>query len=103
MAERLYIIPYSRDARKRHYHRTEKGRVVTFVVQLELEVDGEWNPAVRYDCSHRFVHRDSYSRRGKQRKEELDLSYAEALTFADEDLDDNWERYRSVFLRGGYP
>ena len=103
MAERLYIIPYSGDARKRHHHRTERGRVIHFVVQLEVEVEGEWKPVLRYDCSHRFVHRDSYSPSGRQKKEEIQLSYEEALTFADEDIDENWERYRSAFLRGGYP
>lgn len=103
MAERLYIIPYSRDARKRHYHKTERGRVVQFVVQLEVKVEDQWKPVVRYDCSHRFVHRDSYGVSGRQKKEELDLSYEEALTFADEDIDDNWEQYRSTFLAGGYP
>jgi len=103
LAERLYIIPYSRDARKRHYHKTERGRVIQFVVQLEVEVEGEWQPVVRYDCSHRFVHRDSYNLSGRQRKEELGLSYEEALTFADEDIDESWERYRAAFLRGGYP
>lgn len=59
MAERLYIIPYSRVARKRHYHKTERGRVVNFVVQLEVKVEGEWKQVVRYDCTHKFVHRDS--------------------------------------------
>jgi len=83
LAERVYIIPYSRDARKRHYHKTKRGRVVHFVVQLEVEVEDEWKPVVRYDCSHRFVHRDSYDLRGRQRKEEFDLNYEEALTFAD--------------------
>ena len=103
MAAMLYIIPYSKDARKRHYHKTERGRVVHFVVQFEVEVEGEWKSVVRYDCSHRFVHRDSYNLRGRQRKEGLKLHYEEALTFADEDIDDNWERYRSTFLAGGYP
>ena len=103
MAERLYIIPYSRNARKRHYHRTDRGRVVNFMVQLEVKVKGEWRPVLRYDCSHEFVHRDSYNLRGRQRKEELNLSYEEALTLADEDIDDNWESYRSNFLQGRYP
>ena len=103
MAERQYIIPYSRDARKRHYHKTERRRVVNFVVQIEVEVEGEWTPVVRYDCSHKFVHRDSYDLKGRQRKEEIDLSYEEALTFADEDLDENWERYRLTFLAGEHP
>jgi hypothetical protein len=72
-------------------------------VQLEMEVEGEWKPVVRYDCSHKFIHRDAYNLRGKQRKEELGLTYEEALTFADEDIDENWERYQTAFIRGGYP
>ena len=76
---------------------------IHFVVQLEVEIEGGWKRVVRYDCCHRFVHRDSYSLSGRQKKEELDLNYEEALTFADEDIDENWERYRSVFVRGGYP
>ena len=103
MAERLYIIPYDRNARKRHYHKTERGRVTHFVVQLEVEVEGEWKPVIRYDCAHEFVHRDCYNLRGKQKKDELNLRYEEALTLADEDIDDNWERYRSNFLKGRYP
>ena len=103
MAERAYIIPYSGNARKRHYHRTESGQVANFVVQLEVEVKSEWRPIIRYDCSHEFVHRDCYNLKGKQKKEEINLGYEEALTLADEDIDDNWERYSSNFLRGRYP
>ena len=44
-----------------------------------------------------------YDLKSRQRKEEIDLSYEEALTFADEDLDENWERYRLTFLAGGHP
>jgi hypothetical protein len=103
LAERLYIIPYDRSARKRHFHKTERGRVIHFVVQLEVEVEGEWKPVIRYDCAHDFVHRDCYNLVGRQKKEELNLGYAEALTLADEDIDDHWERYRSNFLKGRYP
>lgn len=39
----------------------------------------------------------------KQRKEDLQMSYAEALSFADDDLDDHWEEYRERFLRGEFP
>lgn len=73
------------------------------MVQLEVEVKGEWKPAARYDCSHKLVLRDSYNLSGRQKKEALDLSYEEALTLADEDIDENWERYRSNFLLGGHP
>jgi len=71
LAERSYIIPYSKNTRKRHYHKTERGRVVNFVVQLEVEVEGEWKPVVRYDCSHKFNHRDAYNLRGSREKKSL--------------------------------
>jgi hypothetical protein len=36
-------------------------------------------------------------------KEDLEMSYEEALTFADEDIDDHWETYWNHFLKGEYP
>ncbi len=38
MAEKEYLVRLGERARKRHYHKTEKGQVVTFMVQLEIEV-----------------------------------------------------------------
>ncbi len=101
MAEREYIIPYSMEVRKRHYHKTLKGKVERFVVQLEIEYEGIWKEVIRYDCAHGFAHRDAYSLQGKHTKEELFLSFEDALTLADEDIDDNWEDYRRKFLEGG--
>jgi hypothetical protein len=103
MAEREYIIPYSRDARKRHYHKTMKGRVVKFMVQLEVEYKGVWKEVVRYDCAHGFAHRDSYNLSENHTKEELRMSFKEVLTLADEDLDDNWEDYKDKYLKGSMP
>ncbi len=45
-----------------------------------------WKPVIRYDCAHDYAHRDRYNLKGEQRKEELAMSYAEALTFADTDI-----------------
>jgi hypothetical protein len=39
----------------------------------------------------------------EQLKEELEMSYEEALTFGDDDIDDHWETYRDRFLQGEYP
>jgi len=103
MAEKEYIIPYSKDARKRHYHKTRKGKVERFVVQLEFEYEDIWKEVIRYDCAHGFAHRDTYNLHGKHIKEELHLSFEEALTLADEDIDDNWEDYKIKFLEGGMP
>lgn len=103
MPERSYTRALGEGARKRHYHRTEKGVVVDYVVQLEVQMEGLWKAVIRYDCAHDFSHVDRYNRRGEQQKEELGLPYAESLTFADEDIDLNWQDYRDRFLRGEMP
>ena len=103
MAEKEYIIPYSNDVRKRHYHKTLKGRVEKFTVQLEIFYEGNWKEVVRYDCAHGFAHRDSYNLLGRNKKEELYLSFEDALNLADDDIDDNWETYKKRFLEGYLP
>ncbi len=100
MTETEFLLYYSDDARKRHYHQTEKGKVVRFMVQLEVKVGGQWKPVIRYDCAHHFSHRDRFNWKGEQVKEVLNLPYAEALTLADEDIDDRWETYKFEFLKG---
>lgn len=103
MAEKEYIIPYSYDVRKRPYHKTSKGKVDSFVVQLEINYNGDWKEVVRYDCAHGFAHRDSYNLAGQSKKEKLPLSFEDALTIADDDIDDNWEFYKQKFLNGAMP
>jgi hypothetical protein len=71
LAEKEYLIRLGEGARKRHYHNTDKGNLVAFMVQLEVEVeDGIWKPVIRYDCAHDFAHRDRYNLRGDQDKQE---------------------------------
>jgi len=100
VAEKQYIIPYIEDVRKRHYHKTIRGKVVKFMVQLEVKYQGDWKEVVRYDCAYGYAHRDSYNLRGKHTKDELYLSFEDALTLADDDIDDNWETYKHRFLEG---
>jgi hypothetical protein len=95
--EKEYLIRLGDRARKRHFHRTEKGIALNFVVQLEVEVEtGKWSPVVRYDCAHDFAHRDRYNLQGEQRKEDLSIGYAEALNVADEDINKNWQVYKAI-------
>ena len=103
MPERQYLLPVRLDTRIRHYHRTESGRVVEFLVQLEIKVAGFWRVAIRYDTAHGFTHIDRYNQKGEARKEVLKLSYSEALTRAERDIRGNWSIYRHRFLRGGFP
>jgi hypothetical protein len=65
--------------------------------------DGIWKPVIRYDCAHDCAHRDRYNLKGDQDKQEIALSYAESLDFADKDINDNWAIYQQRFLSGDYP
>jgi hypothetical protein len=103
LPEKRYVIPYSFDVQKRHHHETQRGKIVQFMVQLEVLVKEVWRPVIRYDCAHSYAHCDRFNLRGEQVKETLGMNYGEALTFGDDDIDDHWELYRNRFLQGGYP
>ena len=103
MPEKEYLIFLDVDARKRHYHQSKGDKIVKLMVQLEVRVENEWKEVVRYDCAHDSVHKDSYNRAGKRRKMGLFLTYEDALTFADDDITENWELYRAKYLRGEFP
>ena len=67
-------------------------------MQIEVLLEEKWRPVVRYDTSHRFAHKDLYRGRGRVVKSDLKMSFEEALTYALDDLRDNWETYREKFL-----
>ena len=95
-----FVVIFDDGVRKRHNHKTEKGKVINFAVQLEIEVEGEWKVAVRYDCSHGFSHMDKYDIKGNQTKKMLNLSFESALTYGDWDINRNWLKYKQEFLKG---
>ena len=95
-----YIIPLGENARKRHNHETDKGKVTGFVVQLEVFVNNQWQAVIRYDSAHGFSHTDRYYLDGKKVKQDLHLTLSEALTIADEDIKENWRTYQRAFLEG---
>ncbi|MBI5181519.1 MAG: hypothetical protein HZA06_01250 [Nitrospirae bacterium] len=103
MSEKEYLILLDVNARKRHYHLTEAGRIKKFAVQLEIKTNDGWKEVVRYDCAHDYAHKDSYNIKGGCRKINLYLDYEDALTLADDDINENWEMYRERFLSGGFP
>lgn len=103
MSERAYVLAFDVDVRKRHFHLLDGGRIVRFMVQLEVRAGATWKEVLRYDCAHDYVHKDCYNIRGKQRKMRLSLDYEGALTLADEDINQNWQTYRERFLRGEFP
>ena len=93
MAITEYVHALGEGARKRHYHERRRGRVVAFAVQLEVELRGQWVPVVRYDMAHGQAHIDLYETPTRKTKHFLDLSPAEAMTLADEDIKENWKQF----------
>ena len=71
-----YVIPLGENARKRHYHETDKYKVTSFVVQMEVFINGQWKVVIRYDCAHGFPHLDQYHLDGRKIKKKLNLEMA---------------------------
>jgi len=74
--------------------------VVEFLVQMELLINDEWHPVIRYDVTHGLAHRDVLHPDSSTTKTPLFVKdYNEALTFAEADIKSNWELYRERYLR----
>jgi hypothetical protein len=95
-----YVIPLGENVRKRHRHGTDKAKVTSFAVQLEIFIEDQWKVVIRYDSAHGYSHIDKFYRDGRRIKKELHLKLKEALTLADEDLKENWKAYHDAFMEG---
>ena len=95
-----YLVRLGPDDSYRHKDIREKGRIVSFSVQLETLVENQWHPVVRYDCAHGFAHRDLIQKNGEVIKTPVFIyDYNDALTFAESDLKANWRVYKERYLR----
>lgn len=95
-----FILFYAPDCRKRHQHHRHKKAIVKFIVQLEVLIKEKWYPVIRYDTTHGFAHCDILHYNGKIEKIMMpDMSYKGALNYAGEDINENWEIYRALFLK----
>src|SRR4030065_773190 len=100
MPKKTYIFMLSDKGIKRHEHLTDKGKVIEFVVQYETLFENKWVAIVRYDTAHGYAHKDLMNPDGS--KEKIFIGVAdlnEALTMADKDINENWERYKERYLR----
>ena len=78
----------------------DKGKVIGFVVQYEVLISDEWKPVVRYDTAHGFAHKDLINPDGSKEKIFLGATdLDEALSLADKDGNENWERYKDRYFR----
>lgn len=94
------LFPLELNCQLRYRINPGRGRVAGFVVQLEIEIDGQLFPVVRYDCAHGQPHRDILDASGHViAKEWLQYRRDAALAHAHRDLRANWRQYREDFLR----
>lgn len=94
-----YVTPLGFDGRRRTRHIRRGNNIIEFIVQYELKIRNEWYPVVRYDTAHGFAHKDILYYKGESRKEILPFDdFNLALTFAEKDLKDNWQKYKDHFL-----
>ena len=107
--DREFTTPLEYRTRRRIGYSHAHGEVTRFVVQLEYRFDGEWVEIVRFDhdpesdhghdVTEDGVHMDVYRDSEKLRSEEVfpPMPPGEALTFAEEHLNQHVERYINRF------
>ncbi len=81
---------------------TEDGAVIDFLVQYEATIDGKRKAVVRYDSHHGRGHRDMLDWNGRNHHKDWapeGIGLGAVLTWAVDDLMENWERYRTEFLQ----
>ncbi len=80
---------------------TTRGQVARLVVQYEALIGNKWEPIVRYDTAHGYLHKDLYVRGKKEKvkKERVPITdFNQGLTRAIEDLKKDWQNYRKRFM-----
>lgn len=78
----------------------DRGHVLKFMAQLECLLNNYWTPVIRYDTAHGFAHCDRLHPYEQALKTTMGTQdYNEALTFAINDLSENWENYRGRYER----
>ena len=106
MREVAFFRWVSDTCRIRHAHVQHRGRVVRFVVQLEVRFNQRWHAVRRYDTAHGFAHCDILHPDGRTEKVPLAFhDVNEALTFAEAELRTQWatevRRYVEEAKRSG--
>lgn len=80
----------------------ERGRVTIFTLQLEILIEEEWTPIVRYDNAHDEAHIDYINPRGVTYEKvwlNLHAPFNTAFTLAENDLKASYLDHRARFMR----
>ncbi len=96
--EYVFFLSSSMKNRLRVQADKDKNKIVGFVVQYEAKIVNKWHTIVRYDTKHGFFHRDLIHSDGSTDKEPLSMgNYNLSMTFATNDIKQNWQKYRQRF------
>jgi hypothetical protein len=96
---KTYFRYLTHEDRARRQIELEKGEVRTFVIQYEIFIQGEWSAVTRFDTFHDAVHRDLIAPDGRVSKRWfLQFNFDEGLTFAYNDVENKWEKYREWYI-----
>ena len=95
-----FVTPLSPNDRRRHRHVSQKGEIIKFLVQYETKIGNTWHAVIRYDTAHGFAHRDVLHPTKVIDKTILSFNnFNEALTFTDNDIKTNWQKYKETYLK----
>jgi hypothetical protein len=98
--EFLKLLSTDAEDRLRIRIRTDKGKVVSIVVQYEAMIRDAWREIVRYDCEHGYFHRDVIYPSGRKEKQPIAIeNLNDALQYAEQDLKDRWNWYKDRYRR----
>lgn len=96
---KTYFRYLTHEDRVRCQIESERGQVRKFVIQYEILVQDEWAAVTRFDTSHNVVHRDFIAPNGTVTKRWfLQFNFDEGLTFAYNDIENDWEKYREWYI-----
>ena len=102
MGHKSYFIDLAgaENVRVRVSIKTELGRVIDLVIQLEIWTNGRWQTVSRYDCAHGGPHLDLIHKGGERKKVYLShASLKNVVNAAIDDFKNNWELH---IRRAGY-
>ncbi|MBI3361943.1 MAG: hypothetical protein HY023_12635 [Chloroflexi bacterium] len=102
MGEKLFTVGLedSENDRYRFECRTAKGRVVLFSIQYEAKIQGKWVAIIRFDTAHGFPHQDTMHPGKSETKTRFPgLTNSQVLTLGQNDIKENWRKYRTAYER----
>jgi hypothetical protein len=88
-----YTVELDVNARYRVRHVIERGQVLSFVVQLEVEKARQWHPVRRSDSAHGQAHWHVFHRQRKTERIALTMGFNEGLTQAKQAVKNHWQEF----------